>query len=122
MTLPSSAQRFLAAQAEGVRRLSRRKKIVFPEGKDSRVIAAAERLRREVLLEPVLVDGGERAPEKYAALLYERRRAKGMTQAEAGTLAAKPLYTASLMVALGEADGFVGGASNSTAELAGRFR
>ncbi|MEP7362597.1 MAG: phosphotransacetylase [Acidobacteriota bacterium] len=116
MTLPLSAQRFLAAQAESVRKLPKRKKIVFPEGKDSRVIAAAERLRREGLVEPVLIDEGVRGAEKYAALLYERRRAKGMTQSEAGVLAAKPLYMAALMVALGEADGFVGGASNSTAD------
>ena len=116
MTLPLSAQRFLAAQAESVRKLPKRKKIVFPEGKDSRVLAAAERLRREELVEPVLVEEGARGVEKYAALLYERRRAKGMTQSEAGVLAAKPLYMAALMVALGEADGFVGGASNSTAD------
>ncbi len=116
MTLPFSAQRFLAAQAESVRRLPKRKKIVFPEGKDSRVVAAAERLKREGLVEPVLIDDTPRSIDKYAALLYERRRAKGMTQSEAGVLAARPLYTAALMVALGEADGFVGGASNSTAD------
>ena len=116
MTLPSSAQRFLAAQAEIVRKLPKRKRIVFPEGKDSRVVAAAERLKREGLVEPVLIDDTPRSIDKYAALLYERRRAKGMTQSEAGALAARPLYAAALMVALGEADGFVGGASNSTAD------
>lgn len=116
MTLPPSAQRFLAAQAESVRRLPKRKKIVFPEGKDARVIAAAARLRAEGLIEPVLIGEADGAVEKYASLLYERRRTKGMTQSEAGMLAGKPLYKAALMVALGEADGFVGGASNSTAD------
>ena len=116
MTLPFSAQRFLSAQAEKVRRISKRKRIVFPEGKDSRVIAAAGRLRAEGLVEPVLIDGQNLPVEKYASYLHERRRAKGMTQGEARALAAKPLYMASLMVALGEADGFVGGASNSTAD------
>lgn len=116
MTLPFPAQRFLSAQAEKVRRIPKRKKIVFPEGQDSRVIAAAERLRAEGLLEPVLIGGQTLAVEKYASYLLERRRAKGMTHSEARVLAAKPLYAASLMVALGEADGFVGGASNSTAD------
>ncbi len=116
MTLPLSAQRFLAAQAERVRLLPKRTKIVFPEGKDPRVIAAADRLRAEALIEPVLIGDGASPPDKYPALLYERRRAKGMTQSEAGALAAKPLYRAALMVGLGEADGFVGGASNSTAD------
>jgi phosphate acetyltransferase len=54
--------------------------------------------------------------EKYAALYYERRRAKGVTQVEAGEIARKPLYFASLMVGAGDADGSVGGAVNSTAE------
>jgi len=57
-----------------------------------------------------------RLSEKYAALYYERRRAKGMTQVEAAVVARKPLYFASLMVAAGDADGSVGGAVNSTAE------
>jgi len=53
---------------------------------------------------------------KYAALYYERRRAKGITQIEAAEMARKPLYFAALMVAAGDADGSVGGAANSTAE------
>jgi phosphate acetyltransferase len=54
--------------------------------------------------------------EKYAALYYERRRAKGITQVEAAAIARRPLYFASLMVGAGDADGSVGGAVNSTAE------
>ena len=54
--------------------------------------------------------------KKYAALYYERRRAKGTTQVEAAAVAKKPLYFASLMVGAGDADGSVGGAVNSTAE------
>jgi len=53
---------------------------------------------------------------KYAALYYERRRAKGVTQMEAAEIARRPLYFASLMVGAGDADGSVGGAVNSTAE------
>ncbi len=53
---------------------------------------------------------------KYAAYYYERRRAKGITQSEAAEMARKPLYFAALMVGLGEAHGFVGGAANTTAD------
>ena len=102
MSLPVSAQRFLAAQAERVRQIPKRKRIVFPEGNDPRVMAAAERLRAEGLVEPILVTEGCRPVAKYAAYLHERRRSKGMNHAEANALAAKPLYMASLMVALGE--------------------
>src|SRR5207247_6368951 len=52
----------------------------------------------------------------YAALCYERRRAKGITQLEAASTARLPLYFAALMVAAGDADGSVGGAANTTAE------
>ncbi len=57
-----------------------------------------------------------RTSQKYAALYYERRRAKGITQVEAAEIARQPLYFASLMVGAGDADGSVGGAVNSTAE------
>ena len=57
-----------------------------------------------------------RCSAKYAALYYERRRAKGITQVEATAIARQPLYFASLMVAAGDADGSVGGAANSTAD------
>lgn len=96
-----------------MRGLRGRKRIVFPEGGDARIVAAAERLRSEGLVEPVLVTAGG---AKYASLLYERRRAKGITQTEAAAMAARPLYHAALMVAAGDADGFVGGAVNSTAD------
>jgi len=121
MPLPESAIEFLESQASRVRALSKKKRIVFPEGGDPRVAAAAERLKREGLVEPILlgpaVDPNASAKiEKYSRLLWERRRAKGMTQTEAGEIARRPLYFGCLMVAAGDADGFVGGAANSTAD------
>lgn len=116
MAMPESAAAFLAGQVERVRNLSRRRRIVFPEGSDSRVIAAAERLRRDGLIEPILLDGSPKDWDKHAALYFERRRAKGVTQIEAAEIAKRPLYQAALMVAAGDADGFVGGAVNTTAE------
>jgi phosphate acetyltransferase len=90
---------------------------VFPEGDDPRVREAAERFQREDLLTPILLsDVADLDTRKYSRLYFERRRAKGITEIEASEIAKKPLYTAALMVAAGDADGFVGGAANTTAE------
>jgi phosphate acetyltransferase len=123
MSAPQSALDFLSGQVERLRRSGKRKRIVFPEGSDSRVIEAASRLAREGLVEPILI-GKASAPginsieptRKYAPLYFERRRARGITEVEAGVISERPLYHAALMVAAGDADGFVGGASNTTAE------
>jgi phosphate acetyltransferase len=108
-----------------------KKTIVFPEGNDPRVLQAATRLAAEGVVKPVLLGTAPANPlegvtfvdparsaasEKYSALYYERRRTKGVTQVEAGEVARRPLYFASLMVGAGDADGSVGGAVNSTAE------
>lgn len=126
MALPTSALGFLNQQVERVRALKRRKRIVFPEGHDPRVLAAADRLAREGLLDPVLI--GEKHPdlhdgvsfippdERYLRIYYERRRFKGVTEIEAAEISRKPLYFSALMVAAGDADGFVGGAANTTGE------
>ena len=134
MTLPESAQEFLAGQSARVRNLNKKKRIVFPEGTDARVREAAARLAQEGLLEPVLLcpaaDLGagvvtidpatdDRAG-KYAALFFERRRAKGITHAEATQAARRPLYFGCLMVAADDADAFVAEiAPVSTVDAAG---
>jgi phosphate acetyltransferase len=129
--IPESARTFMSGLTERARRL--KKTIVFPEGGDARVLEAAARLAREGVVRPVLlgpkpakaaegvsfVDPAApqtAAASKYAAIYYERRRSKGVTQTEAAAMARKPLYFASLMVAAGDADGSVGGIVNSTAE------
>jgi phosphate acetyltransferase len=131
MAIPQAAAEFMAAQIARVKALKSRQRIAFPEGDDPRVLEAAGRLAREGLLEPVLV--GRRpanAPagitfidpaespklKQYAALYHERRRTRGVTMMEAEQAARRPLYFAKLMVAAGDADGSVGGASTSTAE------
>jgi phosphate acetyltransferase len=126
---PESARRFMSGLIDRARKL--KKTIVFPEGSDARVLDAAARLAREGLAKPVLVGpkpataiegvtfvdpGTSPLLSKYAALYYERRRAKGVTQVEAGEISRRPLYFACLMLGTGDADGFVGGAVNSTAE------
>ena len=127
--MPESAQLFMAGLIERARKL--KKTIAFPEGADPRVLEAAGRLAREGVLRPVLVGAkpanapagvdfvdpaASPALGRYAAIYYERRRAKGITQVEAAEIARRPLYFASLMVAAGDAAGSVGGAANSTAE------
>jgi phosphate acetyltransferase len=112
--MPASATLFLARQIDRLRHLPR-KRIVFPEGADSRVQSAAARLRSEGLVDPILLDN-DSSNRKYAEVYYQRRRAKGITQLEAAAIASKPLYRAALMVAAGDADGAVGGAVNTTAE------
>ena len=113
MSVPATAQRFLEQQRAQVRPLHPTRKIVFPEGDDPRVIEAASRLRQEELIEPILVSGPQ--DDRYWRILYERRRAKGSTELEARALARTPLYYAALMVAAGDAHGFVGGAATTTA-------
>ncbi|HEY2017733.1 MAG TPA: phosphate acyltransferase, partial [Bryobacteraceae bacterium] len=127
--IPESAKTFMSGLIERARKL--KKTIVFPEGNDPRVLEAGAHLAREGVVKPVLI--GARPPQaiegvtfvdpatsprlnNYAAIYYERRRAKGITQVEAAAIARKPLYFASLMVGAGDADGSVGGAVNSTAE------
>jgi phosphate acetyltransferase len=112
--MPESAKLFLAHQIERLRHLPR-KRIVFPEGVDTRVQSAAARLRSEGLVEPILLNS-DSDNSKYADLYYSRRRAKGITQLEAAEVARTPLYRAALMVAAGDADGAIGGAVNTTAE------
>lgn len=107
----------------------KRRRIVFPEGDDPRILEAAARLRKDGLIEPVLIcrpgtPSGMECVEPstsprlgaYARILYERRRARGMTETEAQRAAQSSLVFAGLMVAAGDADGFVGGAATTTAE------
>jgi len=127
--IPESARLFMSGLIERARKL--KKTIAFPEGTDPRVLEAAARLARDGVVKPVLIGPKpDSAPEgvsfvepaasanlaRYAALYYERRRAKGVTQVEAAEIARRPLYFASLMVGAGDADGSVGGAANSTAD------
>jgi phosphate acetyltransferase len=120
MAFPESAVAFMSGLIDRARKVRRR--IVFPEGEDPRVLAAAERLAKDGIVQPLLVGPGHIDPRKsdavrtYARIYYERRRAKGVTQIEAAEIAKRPLYFAALMVEAGDADGFVGGASNTTAE------
>ncbi len=121
-----------------LRARARPQRIVLPEGEDPRIIAAAENIARESFAKPILLGrksavesaaagislrgveivdpAASPAAERYARLYHERRQARGVTLTEAQAIAAKPLYHAALAVAAGDADGSVGGATNTTAE------
>jgi phosphate acetyltransferase len=55
--------------------------------------------------------------EEYTRLLFEIRKAKGLTIEEAGKLAKDPLYIGCLMIKNGDADGEVAGARNTTGNV-----
>src|ERR1700674_3456983 len=111
MSLPDSAAAFIENQKARLRGMPAKKRIVFPEGNDPRVREAADRLRRDQLVEAILLDGTTKIPDSawrnYARVYFERRRSKGITEVEAAEIARRPLFTAALMVAAGDADGFV---------------
>jgi len=117
------------------------KKIVLPEGAEKRILKAAEIVLKEgiakvVLLgdpdvikenaakEHVSIEGVEiinpaTSPlrDKYADLMVEIRKSKGLTKEEALNLLNDPLYFAPMMVKSEDADGEVAGAINSTGNV-----
>jgi phosphate acetyltransferase len=131
MALPQSAVEFISRQVARLRQAPARRKLVFPEGDDPRVLEAAARLAREGILEPVLI-GRTPTPvpsgvtfidptaspltAKYSALYHDRRRAKGVTGIEAARIASGQLHFAALMTAAKDADAMVGSAVSTTAE------
>ncbi len=98
-------------------------RLVFPEGDDPRIIAAAGTLRELGIAEPRLLVAGERpAPDdpalQAAADLLRARRPEAVRDGlHALDLAADRLRFAAALVAHGEADGCVAGAVAPTAEV-----
>ena len=112
--------------------------IVLPEGEDPRTIIAASTAARQRLARITVIGTEDKVREaarqagadlgsvelidhtrasdleKMVSLLYEARRAKGMTIDEARSALRDPLYYGNLMVRGGRADGSVGGATNTT--------
>ncbi|WP_019243270.1 MULTISPECIES: phosphate acetyltransferase [Bacillus] len=115
------------------------KKIIFPEGTDERILAAAGRLAAENLIIPILVgkkevieqkaeklgvklDGVEvYDPENYSemdglvAAFVERRKGK-VTEEQAFNILLDPNYFGTMFVYVNKADGLVSGAVHSTAD------
>ncbi len=113
-------------------------RVVLPEGQDERTLRAAEMIVKESIAQPVLVgvpdaisaladgvgvslDGVEvididdaDVRARCASLYFERRKAKGVTEDEAHKTMDDPLFTGAAMLNLGDVDGLVAGAVNST--------
>ena len=102
---------------------ARRARIIFPEGADPRVQAAAARLKAEGILEPILIGPGGIIPlqdpriSRVAQHLRDRRPDRVNDAIHAIDLASDPLRFASSLVALGEAEGCVAGAVQTTADV-----
>ncbi len=116
-----------------------KKTIVLPEGKDQRTIDAAKALHQRNIADIVvlinetdisqeikeLIDLGikvitiEKSQKlnMYSDILYDLRKAKGMTKSEADKLVLNPLYFGVLMVKNNDANGMVAGAINATGDV-----
>ncbi len=98
---------------------ARRARIVLPETQDPRTVAARARLEADGLCEVVWVDDPRTDARlaDVAALLYRRRKHKGLDEVEALALAAQPVMFGAGLVALGHADAGVSGAAHATADV-----
>lgn len=119
-----------------------RQRIVLPEGDEERTLRAADMAISNGVADPVILGNREHIfkladewsltnivkatiidpdnnPEKgkYANLLYELRKNKGMTIEEAERKVNDPLYLGCLMIKAGDADGQLAGARNATGNV-----
>ena len=116
------------------------KTIVLPEATDVRILEAAEMVKNEGYAKVILIGEEQKVRElakeknidlgdteiinpsksskieEYANILYELRKAKGMTEEQAKQLVLDPVYYGMMMVKTSEADGLVSGAAHSTSD------
>ncbi len=99
-------------------------RVALPEGDDPRVQAAAKTLAADGLAHPILIGGADgidpaKDPRlsRVAEHLRTRKPAVVHDAVHALDLASDPLLFAASLVALGEADGCVAGASHATGDV-----
>jgi len=117
------------------------KRIVLPEGEEERTLKAAETILAEKIAQLVLIGNPETIAQKaaeyglthigeativdpktcdkkqkYAEIMAEVRKAKGMTVEKALKQLDSPYFLGTLMIKAGDADGLVAGAICSTAD------
>jgi phosphate acetyltransferase len=119
-----------------------RQRIVLPEGTEERTLKAANQILTDEVADLILL--GDPAEikaaaekwglgninkatiinpldhpkkEEYANLLFELRKAKGMTIEQAQKLVENPLYLGCLIIKSGDADGQLAGARNTTGDV-----
>jgi len=118
------------------------KRVVLVDGQNPRVILAAQQIMEEGVAQPILLGKPHKIYPKaeelgvslagiqvihpaledearylYADDLYERRRRKGLTLAEARADMYKPINFAGMMVRMGEADALVAGVESNYPEV-----
>lgn len=119
-----------------------KQRIVLPEGTEERTLRAADQLIADQVAHVILLGNVNKVKElgkqfglnniekaeivepvsnakkqEYANLLFELRKAKGMTEEQALKLVENPLYLACLMIKNGDADGEIAGAENTTGDV-----
>jgi phosphate acetyltransferase len=120
---------------------TRRLRVAFPDAEDVRVLKAAVVVRDQRIAQPILI-GAEVAIralaagqqidlagievldpasspwlEEFTGLLFEKRKAKGMTREQAADLVRQPLYFAGLMLDTDRVKLIVGGNISSTGDV-----
>jgi len=118
------------------------RRIVLPEAEEERTLKAADIILEEQLADLILIgneslilDNASRwnlkqirkariidplnHPQKafFSEMLYEIRKAKGLSLEQAALLVEDPLYLAVLLIKNGDADGEVAGANNATGDV-----
>ncbi len=114
------------------------KKIVFPEGDNDLILTACKELKKEGILQPVLITHNpevlkeklkehnieekeieivcpltdDNLPE-YVARYYDLRKRKGVTPSDAQKRMLDPHYFGAMMVRMGRADGLLGGLTHN---------
>jgi phosphate acetyltransferase len=118
-----------------------KKRIVLPEGLEPRTLRAADIILRDGIARLILLGNPDQIRseaeklganisqatlvdpktdprrEKYAAMMTEIRKSKGLTNEEALRLLDDPLYFAPMMIKSGDADGELAGAINATGDV-----
>lgn len=118
-----------------------KKTVAFPDAEDVRTLSAAIALKDEGIAKPVLVGNNEKIialaqdngldiagieildPEqsqflqKFAGLLYEKRKVKGMTEQEALEYVKQPIYFAGYLLETDIVDVVVGGNVSATGDI-----
>jgi|LFRM01.1.fsa_nt_gb phosphate acetyltransferase len=116
-----------------------KKRIVLPESEDERTLRAAEIVTKEGIADVILLGKKDELYNRakgldltgvtiidhensekfdtYVDQFVEMRKKKGMTPEKAKEIMKDPLYYATMMVKLGDADGMVAGAVNSTPDV-----
>jgi phosphate acetyltransferase len=97
-----------------------KKTIALPEYNDKRVAEAARIIEAEGLAVPLLLTPDkidQNLKKRYIEEFYELRKAKGVDIEAVKKLFDDPLYYASMLTREGKVDGFVAGASHTTADV-----